>query len=73
MALKYKELPSRFPVGTKFVIEGRPGAGGQVSRHLEFPDGTLFKLPARATQPRQAKKPSRHRDLRDRDVRAHAH
>jgi hypothetical protein len=73
MALKYKGLPSRFPVGTKFVIERRPGAAGQVSRHLEFPDGTLFKLPGRAAQPRQAKKPRRHRDLRDRDVRARAY
>jgi hypothetical protein len=39
------KLPSRFPVGTKFVIEGK----GQVySRHLEFPDGTFFQLPATA-------------------------
>jgi hypothetical protein len=38
------KLPRRFPVGTKFVIEGK----GQVySRHLEFPDGTFFPLPAR--------------------------
>ncbi len=43
-------LPSRFPVGTKFVIEGRPGKAGKpqtYSRHLEFPDGTLVRLPAR--------------------------
>ena len=43
-------LPSRFPVGTKFVIEGRPGKKGQpqtFTRHLEFPDGTLVRLPAR--------------------------
>jgi len=68
MALKYKGLPSRFPVGTKFVIEGRAGAEGQVSRHLEFPDGTLFKLPARAARPRQPKKARRHLHLR---VRTH--
>ena len=38
------KLPSRFPVGTKFVIESRGGQGqAQVfSRHLEFPDGTFF-------------------------------
>jgi hypothetical protein len=44
------ELPSRFPVGTKFVIEGRRGGEGQVqvfSRYLEFPDGTFFPLPTR--------------------------
>ena len=43
-------LPSRFPVGTKFVIEGKRGREGQVqvfSRYLEFPDGTFFPLPVR--------------------------
>jgi hypothetical protein len=41
------KLPTRFPVGTKFVIEGRKDGEGQiVSRYLEFPDGTLFPLPA---------------------------
>jgi hypothetical protein len=38
------KLPSRFPVGTKFVIEGN---GKIYSRYLEFPDGTFFPLPAR--------------------------
>ncbi|HZQ12825.1 MAG TPA: hypothetical protein VFB31_08460 [Pseudolabrys sp.] len=43
MALSTK-LPSRFPVGTKFVIEGK----GQIySRYLEFPDGSFFPLPSR--------------------------
>jgi len=49
MAYKSNRLPSRFPVGTKFVIEGRRGGEGQMqvlSRHLEFPDGTFFPLPA---------------------------
>jgi hypothetical protein len=35
------ELPSRSPVGTKFVIEGRCGGEDQVqtiSSYLEFPD-----------------------------------
>ena len=44
------KLPNRFPVGTKFVIEGRRGGEGQVqvyNRYLEFPDGTFFPLPAR--------------------------
>jgi hypothetical protein len=38
------KLPSRFPVGTKFVIEGK---GRVLSRHLEFPDGTYLPLPSR--------------------------
>ena len=50
MAYGSNRLPSRFPVGTKFVIEGKPGREGQVqvsSRYLEFPDGTFFPLPVR--------------------------
>jgi hypothetical protein len=37
-------LPSRFPVGTRYVIEGR---GGLIRlRYLEFPDGRKVDLPA---------------------------
>jgi hypothetical protein len=46
MAYSMNRLPSRFPVGTKFVIEGRRG---QVfNRYVEFPDGTCIRLPKRA-------------------------
>lgn len=48
MAFRSNRLPSRFPVGTKFVIEGERGREGQVqvfSRYLEFPDGTFLRLP----------------------------
>jgi hypothetical protein len=57
MASSSSRLPSRFPVGTKFVIEGRRGGEGQVqvfSRYLEFPDGTFVRLPARPAS-RQAR------------------
>jgi hypothetical protein len=37
-------LPSRFPVGTRYVIEGR--AGRICLRYLEFPDGRKVDLPA---------------------------
>ncbi|HEY7232484.1 MAG TPA: hypothetical protein VH558_19170 [Pseudolabrys sp.] len=50
MASRSSRLPSRFPVGTKFVIEGKRRGEGQVhvfSRYLEFPDGTFLPLPAR--------------------------
>jgi|BarGraIncu00222A_1022003.scaffolds.fasta_scaffold106477_1 hypothetical protein len=53
MAYESSRLPSRFPVGTKFVIEGKSGGEGQVqvfSRYLEFPDGTFFPLPAQPLQ-----------------------
>jgi hypothetical protein len=67
MAYNLSRLPSRFPVGTKFVIEGRRGREGQVqifSRHLEFPDGTLLPLPARP-----AKRKTRASGRRSRRVR----
>ncbi len=50
MAYSSSRLPTRFPVGTKFVIEGRPGGEGKLqvfSRFIEFPDGTKLKLPKR--------------------------
>ena len=50
MAYRANSLPNRFPVGTKFVIEGRRGGEGEVqvfSRYLEFPDGTCVRLPKR--------------------------
>jgi hypothetical protein len=37
-------LPSRFPVGTRYVIEGD---GGRIHlRYIEFPDGHKVDLPA---------------------------
>ncbi len=53
MAYGSSRLPSRFPVGTKFVIEGQRGGEGQVqvsSRYLEFPDGTFVPLPTHPVQ-----------------------
>jgi hypothetical protein len=43
MSSAVQRLPSRFPVGTRFVIEGR---GGRIkSRYVEFPDGRHVDLP----------------------------
>jgi hypothetical protein len=41
---KTRRLPSRFPVGTKYVLESR---GGQVHRYVEYPDGRQVVLPPR--------------------------
>ena len=54
-------LPSRFPVGTRFVIEGR---GGRIHlQYLEFPDGRQIELPAdlakRAGSPSRRTRPMR--------------
>lgn len=61
MAYTYSlsRLPSRFPVGTKFVIEGRPSGEGKpqiLSRFIEFPDGTKLRLPKRPGLPKGAQK-----------------
>ena len=75
MAYSSGRLPSRFPVGTKFVIEGRRGSKGQVqifSQHLEFPDGTLFSLPPRPAI-RPAKRKTGAGSRRSRRARQHGH
>ena len=45
MGSKVSRLPSRFPVGTRYVIEGS-GGGHIHMRYLEFPDGRQIHLPA---------------------------
>ena len=50
-------LPSRFPVGTRYIVEGEPGKGGLriVSRYVVMPSGVRYDLmPAeqRAKKPR---------------------
>jgi len=67
MASRSSGLPRRFPVGTKFVIEGKPRGEGRVQvvrRYIEFPDGTFVRLPVQPDKskaiPRRArKKPGR--------------
>jgi len=44
MAQRVSHLPSRFPVGTRYVIEGRDGLISL--RYLEFPDGRKVDLPS---------------------------
>lgn len=62
MASVTSGLPSRFPVGTKFVIEGRPGGKGRVfSRYLEFPDGTRLRLPKHAEKSKATSRPPQRR------------
>ena len=68
MAYRSSGLPSRFPVGTKFVIEGRPGREGKMQiskRYIEFPDGTFIRLPVHPlTEKTRARRPGRSRSRR---------
>ena len=53
MTSRSDRLSRRFPVGTKFVIEGRSGGEGQMQvfkRYIELPNGTFFALPAHSVQ-----------------------
>jgi len=43
-------LPSHFPNGTRYVVEGRDG---RFQRYLEFPDGRHVDLPANLMAPRR--------------------
>ena len=75
MAYGSGRLPSRFPVGTKFVNEGKRGGEGQVqvfTRYLEVPDGTFFPLPARSAKwPSKSKAPPAGRRARRSRRRSH--
>jgi hypothetical protein len=44
---KSNRLPTRFPEGTKYVLES---VGGMVRRFVEFPDGRKVTLPMRKAQ-----------------------
>jgi hypothetical protein len=40
-------LPARFPIGTRYVVEGEPGKGGElriVSRYVIMPSGVRYDL-----------------------------
>jgi hypothetical protein len=56
---KIANLPNRFPVGNRFVIEGL--AGRISSRFIEFPDGRKVNLPANLAA--RTKSPGRRRSL----------
>ncbi len=48
MRSRSSELPTRFPVGTRYVVEGSRLLQGGLrvrSRFLEFPDGRHLDLP----------------------------
>jgi hypothetical protein len=49
-------FPSRFPVGTHYILEGEPADGGKlriISRYLVMPSGVRYDLVARAERARK--------------------
>ena len=42
------DLPERFPIGTKYIVESR---GSVVHRFVELPDGRKISLPSRKAIP----------------------
>ncbi len=57
-------IPSRFPIGTKFVVEARPSGRTQIyRRHLEFPDGRVLRLPDQSAAVFARKSPPARRRL----------
>jgi hypothetical protein len=46
--MRADRLPKHFPIGTKYVVEGKSRGEGQLhifSRYLVFPDGRCLDLP----------------------------
>jgi hypothetical protein len=63
MGSEASRIPSRFPVGTRYVIEGR---AGRISlRYLEFPDGRKVHLPADLAARAKSRAPARRREGRN--------
>lgn len=47
--MRTDRLPKRFPVGTKFIVQGKQRGDGGLhifSRYLVFPDGRCLDLPS---------------------------
>jgi len=62
MSSQSVRLPKRFPIGTRYVIEGRGGGDGRLRvhvRYLEFPDGRHVDLPADPTDRPRARRRGR--------------
>jgi hypothetical protein len=61
-------LPSRFPVGTHYIVEGEPGSDGAlriISRYVVMPTGVRYDLPAdRVREPADLARKQRSERLR---------
>jgi hypothetical protein len=72
MATQQPRLPARFPVGTRYIVEGEPAKGGKlriVSRYLVMPSGVRYDL---MNTPEPARKPDLARKSRLRSTQRRA-
>ena len=54
MTMSASRLPDQFPIGSKYVVEGRGGGDGDLrvfSRYIVMPDGRRIDLPADFARP----------------------
>lgn len=61
-------LPSRFPIGTRYVVEGTPGKDGTfriTSRFVVLPNGTELPLPLKPARRVRARAVAARRAARD--------
>jgi hypothetical protein len=74
MTRQTAHLPEYYPIGTRYVIEGKNDPAGALkvsSRYVVFPDGRRIDLPLQAgtaqlTRRQLLTRPSRRRDQRKR-------
>jgi hypothetical protein len=62
--MRKAQIPSRFPVGTRYVVEGKPGQGGKLevlSRYLIMPNGRRYDLTKSVAPRRSSGRVSRRR------------
>ncbi len=71
MKVQRNLLPDRFPLGTRYVVEGCAGPGGTISvqsRYVEFPDGRHVDLPLRGSDSGQRRRPREQRGASKRKI-----
>jgi hypothetical protein len=75
LSAKSNALPKCFPVGAKYVVEGRGGEDGDlqvVSRYVVLPTGRRINVPAELSQKQPVRVTSSRRQPRGRAVRSQA-
>ena len=62
MRFPLDRLPEKFPIGTRYVVEGRrcgPASLRIALRYIEFPDGRAIVLPPDPVRRARSRRPAR--------------